>query len=225
MPNDSGHRKYYHDGKEIPSCTTIVKLLDKPDIVKWANNMGFRRINTTIYIEDKAIIGTAHHELFEKYFMGVSLSANGHTDVLSKREYRELIYKFRVLEIWFEQHEIEVLNMELPMEGSSYGGTLDMIAYDRKNDELIVFDLKSSKYVRQSHWIQLMGYVGLVEEIYGLPVSKVGVILSSQKQLDSINMVTMRTTDDCWRERGIFNKLRDIYYYLNGTEEDVLLLE
>ena len=41
------HRKYFNkDGKEVPSCTTIIKMLNKPELVKWANYMGFKKIDT-----------------------------------------------------------------------------------------------------------------------------------------------------------------------------------
>lgn len=214
------HRKYYHDGKEVPSCTTIVKLLDKPELVGWANRMGFKRINTKTLLEESAAYGTHCHSLFEKYFNGAIMSANGSDEYLSKEEYRLTIYKFRMIELFFEKMGIEVLNTELAMEGSTYGGTLDLLAYNRNKDCLMVFDLKTSKEAYQSHWIQLMGYVQLLEEIYGLPVEEVGILLLS-KPLRSPELVNIRRTKECWRESAIFNKLRDIYYFLNGTIEDV----
>jgi CRISPR/Cas system-associated exonuclease Cas4 (RecB family) len=214
------HRKYYSDNKEIPSCTTIVGLLGKPELVSWANYMGFKKINTKEFTEEKAAYGTHCHELFERYFMGITMSANGSTDFLSKEEYRLIIYKFRMIELFFEKLGIKVLNMEFPMEGRTYGGTLDMICYNSVKDCLMIFDLKTSKEVRQSHWIQIMGYVQLIEEIYHLPVEEIGVILLS-KDLHSPELVNIRTTKDCWRELAIFNKLRDIYYFLNGTDETV----
>lgn len=218
-PQDT-HRRYYHNGKEIPSCTTIVKLLDKPELVSWANRMGFKRINTKALLEEKASYGTHCHSLFEYYFMGGVISAKGADDVLSADERRLIIYKFRMIELYFEKLGIEVLNMELAMEGCLHGGTLDMIAYNRQKDTLMVFDLKTSKESYQSHWIQLMGYVELVEEIYHLNVSEVGVILLS-KDLRSPELVNIRTVKDCWRERYIFKSLRDIYYFLNSSEDDI----
>lgn len=214
------HRKYYYNGKEVPSCTTIVKLLDKPELVSWANRMGFKRINTKALLEEKASYGTHCHSLFEYYFMGGIISAKGADDVLSADERRLIIYKFRMIELYFEKLGIEVLNMELAMEGHLHGGTLDMIAYNRQKDTLMVFDLKTSKEAYQSHWIQLMGYVDLVEEIYHLKVDEIGVILLS-KDLRSPELVNIRTVKDCWREQYIFKSLRDIYYFLNSSEDDI----
>lgn len=216
------HRKYFNkDGKEVPSCTTIIKMLNKPELVKWANYMGFKKIDTTSYLEGRAAIGTNCHSLFELYFTGGILCANGHTEFLNKEEYRMVIYKFRMIELYFQKLGIEVLNMELAMEGDTYGGTLDMIVYNRSKDCLMIFDLKTSKEAYQSHWVQLMGYVQLVEEVYNLPVEEVGIILLS-KPLRSPELINIRKTKDCWRELTIFNKLRDIYYFMNSTDEEIL---
>ena len=214
------HRKYYHDGREVPSCTTIVQLLNKPELVGWANHMGFKRINSKQFLEKRAALGTHCHKLFEQYFKGAFMTASGEDEFLNKEEYRMTIYKFRMVELYFEKFGIEVLNTELAMEGKTYGGTLDLIAYNRPGDYLMIFDLKTSKSVYQSHWMQLMGYVQLLEEVYDLPVKEIGVILLS-KPLRSPELINIRPTKDCWRELAIFNKLRDIYYFLNSTEEDI----
>jgi len=89
-----------------------------------------------------------------------------------------------------------------------------MLAYDRNNDSLIIYDLKTSKMVRIEYWIQLMGYVQLLKEVYDLPVSSIGIILLS-KSPRSKEFITMRNTVDCNRELEIFNRLKDIYYLLN----------
>ena len=46
--------------------------------------------------------------------------ANGHTEFLNKEEYRMVIYKFRMIELYFQKLGIEVLNMELAMEGDTF---------------------------------------------------------------------------------------------------------
>ena len=217
---EDDHRKYYHDGREIPSCTTIVGMLGKPELVKWANYMGFKKIDTTAFLEDKASKGTFCHKLFEAYFTDGSVTANSNSEFLQKQEFREIIYRFHIVDLYFQKLGIRIINNELAMEGSTYGGTLDLLAYNEQKDCLMIFDLKTSKAVYQSHWIQLMGYVQLVEEIYGLPVGEIGVILPA-KPLRSPELINIRTTKGCWRELAVFNKLRDAYYILNEPEEIV----
>jgi len=217
MEREDEHRNYYHNGKEIPSCTEIVKLLDKPELVGWANYMGFKRINTRIYLEEKAAFGTHCHKLFEIYFNKKGfLYTKGHDDFLDKNHYDMVMYRFRILELFFEQSEIEIVSLELPMEGSTYGGTLDMLVYNRKEDCLMILDLKTSKNVYNSHWMQLMGYAQLLEEVYNLPVKYVGIILLQRVTVEG--MMNIRKTEECQKELAIFNKLRDIYYLLNDTK-------
>lgn len=218
MKEKDEHRKYYYDGVEVPSCTTIVKLLDKPELVNWANYMGFKRIKTSELLEEKAERGTYCHKLFEVYFNDGFLSANSNDKFLSKKEYREVIYKLKIVDLFFIKMGIKVLRTELPLEGKSYGGTLDILCYNTKKNKLMVLDLKTSKKVYQSHWIQTMGYCQLLEEIYGLHVDEVGIILLSEPY-DSPNLVNIKTTEECWRELAIFNKLKDIYYFLNESKE------
>ena len=217
---ENEHIKYYHDGNEVPSCTTIVKLLDKPGLVAWANSLGFKRLKFKDVLNERAEYGTYCHKLFELYFNDALMSASSGGDILPKEEYREIIYKFRIVELYFQKLGIEVINNELVMHGSTYGGTLDMICYNREKDCLMIFDLKTSKSIYDSHWLQLIGYVQLVEELYGLKVEEVGIILLS-KPMTSSELITIRSTKECWREREVFNKLRDVYYYLCMDKDQI----
>lgn len=213
------HRKYYNkSGDEVPSCTTIVKLLDKPELVKWANYMGFKRINTTKLLESKAEYGTYCHKQVESYFNDGLISAKSNSDFLSSVEYRDVIYKIKIIDLYFQKLGIEVIRTELPIEGNEYGGTLDMLCYNRTKDCLMVFDVKTSKQVYQSHWVQIMGYCQLLEEKYNLHVDEIGVLLLS-KPINSPELINIKPTKDCWREMYVFNALKELYYYLNAPEE------
>lgn len=214
------HRKYYNDNREIPSCTTIVGMLGKSELVKWANYMGFKKINTTSLLEEKAAYGTFCHKLFEIYFNGGLITANSNTDYISNKEFREIIYKFYMVDLYFNKLGIRVVDTELSIEGNDYGGTMDLLCYNEKRDCLMIFDLKTSKAVYQSHWIQIMGYVQLLKEKYDLDVEEVGVILLS-KPLRSPELINVKSTKECWRELAVFNKLKDAYYILNEPEDVV----
>jgi hypothetical protein len=223
--NTNEHRKYYNKmGVEVPSCTSIVKLLDKPQLVTWANNLGFKHINAKKLLEEKASRGTYIHALFERYFSDGLISTIDNDGILTREEYKEIIFKFRMIELYFEKLGIEVLRNELVLEGSEYGGTCDMLCYNRTKDCLMLFDLKSSKSIYDSHWMQLMGYADLIEEIYQIPVTEVGVILIS-KPLKSPELINIRTAKDCWRERYIFQKLKEIYYFQNKPPEEIASLK
>lgn len=215
------HQKYYNDkGVELPSCTQIVSLLNKPELVGWANYMGFQRVDTKKLLNDKARYGTYCHKLAECYFRDGLLTAKTNADYIPKEEYRHLIYKFRVIDLFFQKHMVRSLRNEFQVTGSSYGGTMDMVCYDECDDCLIIFDFKTSKRIYNSHWIQLMGYAGLLEEVYQLPVKKVGVILLSEP-MDSKKLITMELTENLEREKKIFYHLTKIYHCLHPTKGEV----
>lgn len=214
------HRKYYHNGIEVPSCTTIIGMLNKPELVGWANHMGFKQIDTRDFVQERARYGTYCHKVFEVYFSSGILSAECNGDEVTREQHRDIVYHARVVELWFEKLHIRPIRVELPLEGSTYGGTLDMLCYNEEKDCLMIFDIKTSKAIRQTHWIQLMGYVQLLKEVYDLPVEEVGIILLS-KPINSPELITIKTTKECWREASIFNKLKDVYYILNSPDEIV----
>ena len=49
------------DGKRVPGVTTITGMLDKPGLVKWANNLGLQGIDSAEHVKNLARIGTLAH--------------------------------------------------------------------------------------------------------------------------------------------------------------------
>ena len=57
------HTRYYTtDGTLVPGSTTITGLLNKPALVKWANNLGLQGIDSSKYVDKAARVGTLIHE-------------------------------------------------------------------------------------------------------------------------------------------------------------------
>ena len=49
----SNHAQYINEKCiEVPSVTTILKLLNKPSLCKWANYLGFKRENVDKVLEE-----------------------------------------------------------------------------------------------------------------------------------------------------------------------------
>jgi len=42
------------DGVPVPGVTTILSVLNKPALVKWANNLGLQGIDSSKYVDEKA---------------------------------------------------------------------------------------------------------------------------------------------------------------------------
>jgi hypothetical protein len=58
------------DGKRVPGVTTILSVLNKPVLVKWANNLGLQGIDSSKYVDEKATIGTCCHYMVECHVKG-----------------------------------------------------------------------------------------------------------------------------------------------------------
>lgn len=206
------HRNYYNnEGVEVPSVTTIVKLLQRPGLDSWANWMGLiRRIDVNEYVEEKALFGTYCHDLFEQFFMGFLSAESLDHNRITEKEFWTIISKFQYIKDQFRQYGMEIVNMELGLDGERYGGTLDLLATSKSLGRTFLLDLKTSKTVYQSHLLQLGGYTSLLRETLGISVSDVGIILLSKPiGADMIHIIP--------RERNIYNekifdKLVDVYY-------------
>ena len=212
--NDTTEHTKYHNsfGVEVPSCTTIVKLLDKPELVGWANYMGFRRIDVSKYLQLRADYGTACHEIAEQYMNGVMMNNYAeYEQYMSTEEYNEMISKVKYLLTILSSLNLEVVSTELQMHGERFGGTLDLLCRNIETGEFVLLDFKTSKRVYDSHLIQLGGYSMLLEEIYGISVHSIGVILLSKNEFDK-NFLNLRKREDNKKNEQIFSKLLDIYW-------------
>lgn len=210
------HRKYYNSsGIEVPSVTEIVKMLHKPELDSWANWMGLvRRINVNDYLTQKAEYGSYCHDLFENFFMGFLTKKFCDHNFVTEKEFLLILQKFEYIKTRFKQLGIEIINMELGLDGERFGGTLDMLAYSKMLNKLFVFDLKTSKAMYQSHLIQTGGYSLLLEEKYGLSVTDVGIILLSRPIGNDMIHIIPRERNR--KNEEIFNHLVDIYHIQKG---------
>lgn len=205
------HREYYNKkGKQVPSVTTIVKLLDKENIANWHNWMGLvRRINTKDYLEQRAAYGNYCHTLFETYFMGIVTTSQRDERFVTEAQFATILDKFHWLRERFSRDGIVVQNMELGMDGDRFGGTLDMLASHEESHRVFLLDLKTSKQVYPSHFLQLAGYALLLEELFSLSVTDLGIIVLSQPTNNMMHLI--RREDNSYNEK-IFLKLLDIYH-------------
>ena len=73
---------------------------------------------------------------------------------------------------WFESQKFKVIDQEMQLvsEVHKFGGTLDAVAWDRK-DRFVLLDWKTSNAVYTDHLYQLGAYRILVNERYGSPLT------------------------------------------------------
>ena len=216
MNNTTEHTKYFNsNGIEVPSCTNIVKLLGKDELVGWANYLGFKRIDVKKLLAEKALYGTNCHDVAEQYLTGMIQRCVPSDLNLSQYEYTDLIHKLEYISQKFSEMGIRIINTEMQMHGERFGGTLDLLTWKPSSDKVILFDYKTSKAVYDSHLIQLGGYCKLLEELYDISVTDIGVILLSKQPSDK-NFFNVIPRESNSKNEEIFDKLLDIYWIKHG---------
>lgn len=149
-------------GTKVPSVTTILQIMNSPEIAKWANYLGFRHIDYNQELNRYAVRGTKLHQCLQAI---VDPSLNGKEITFSsalERDYCEqAIAKFTAV---MDAYQYDTIFTEKTFVSSDlgYGGTIDWFA--KFNDLNLVLDFKSSKQVRMKHLLQLGGYKNLLVE-------------------------------------------------------------
>ena len=146
--------------KRIPGVTTITGVMDKPALVRWANNLGLEGIDSSSYVDSLARIGTLAHYMVECYLTGVKQELDSYSkDEIDGAELSVLSFY-----TWEKQQQFKSLNSEMKLvsESLQVGGTCD--CYCELNGKRTLLDFKTSKAVYDDHKTQVAGYCLLLEE-------------------------------------------------------------
>ncbi len=159
------HQRYYVEicgkKKQVPGVTTITGVMDKPALVKWANDLGLNGINVKDYVDDLKDAGTCAHRMVELDCQGIK-DPTRHPDMraftgdqinLAMTSYvKYLEWKD---EVGFIPSDSE---LQLTHDNLMYGGTIDILGKLTKcNDQKMLVDIKTSKGVFGEHKTQVYG--------------------------------------------------------------------
>lgn len=171
MGQFSSHKTYINNkGVEVPSVTTILKLLNKPALSKWANIMGFKRIKVEDVLQKASEIGTLTHNCIEAYLRKEKFEIP--SDMM--KHSAELLERFRGFVEWYNSQEVvEPLLIEEELVTDTYGGTMDF--YGDVSGKMIILDHKTSSRVYSSMFLQLAAYA-LILESQGRRVDGAGIL-------------------------------------------------
>lgn len=151
------------DGERVPSVTHIINIKAKPTIVTLANSIGrYQHWDIEAFFSKKAILGTQVHKLIELYLKD---ELDGYE---MKEEYpgfmQKVMIRFDNFKYWYDMLEPELIESELQLAGKEYGGTMDAIM-KFKTGQIALIDFKTSRQFSESHFIQLGGYLKLMQEL------------------------------------------------------------
>lgn len=154
------HQKYVSESGEIfPGVTTILGVINKPQLVPWANKLGLQGIDSTRYVDATATVGTLAHEMIQEYLGGPSWDRGRYTP-----EEIDLAENATIKFFEWEKHvgSLETIAIEKQFihEPERYGGTVDWIG--RINGKTWLVDIKTSKSIHNEHIYQLAAYNSLL---------------------------------------------------------------
>lgn len=194
------------DGTRVPGATTILKLLDKSFLIKWANKLGKQNIDVEDYVQHSAKSGELIHKIIESHLTKTPLDISEYSD----EELSVAEQAFNRYLSWEEQHTLEEVEIEkeLVSEAYKFGGLLDI--YCKLDGEYTVIDLKTSKSIGSEQLLQVSSYEQLLRE-NNLKVDKM-MIINVGKLADSKLQIEELSTQDSSKYFKMFKALVDVYY-------------
>ena len=157
-------------GRPVPGATTALAVLNKPALVSWANRLGLQGIDSSKYVDDKAVIGTLAHYMIISYLQRTEPNLSDYSQNQIDQAETCLI-KFWD---WEKEHSLSTVLTETPFvsEAYNFGGTIDW--YGKINDHFTLIDFKTSSGIFPEMSYQLAAYSQLLREhSYLLPQSRI----------------------------------------------------
>lgn len=209
MKYTKDHTVYYNDkNEEVPSATTILKILNKPALCKWANYLGFKHQNVDNVLQETAEFGTFIHDQIHNFFLGKEFDLGSQMFTIG-----DAYGALRTFRDWFIENHVEVIITENQFSSSLFGGTVDF--YGKVNDKLTIIDFKTSKKIRLSMFLQLAMYTMLLEE-HGYTVEQVGILLCNAQHKD----VKYMTREEINPYIDIAKILIDLFHKVYNVNEE-----
>ena len=193
-----------HDGTRVPGATTVTGELNKPYLIKWANNLGLDGIDSSKYVDEAAKSGTLAHALILQHLTGEEVDMNQFSAQQIDLAENSILSFFE----WEKRHKIEPVWCERPMvsEKMRFGGTIDCLAYVDGDLELI--DFKTGKAIYPEYFVQTAAYRELLKE-NGFETKRIRILRIGRDETEGFEE---RVLTDSRKYFQIFTDLLDIYY-------------
>lgn len=211
----SSHQIYrLKDGSQVAGASTIAKMGESMDfLLSWYHKLGQDGKDPKKVVEEAGSMGTVCHGLVQCYFQG----NEGNFDEFSKAEIEkgtQMFEKFK--KVWAEQN-LQWLASEVVLvsEEYRYGGTLDLIAYNKDGD-LTLADVKTSPRIYGHMLRQIAGYEYLwCEHHPDDRIQKRVIIRLDKKKPELTDVRWLGSMEPHWE---IFKKQVALYNQFRETE-------
>jgi len=204
MSNYQAHIRYKNkDGILVPGVTTVLSVLNKPALVKWANNLGLQGIDSTKYRDAMADIGTLAHYVIMCHLKNQTPVLDDYSpEQIDKAENCSLSFYE-----WEKNHPLEPVLIEEPLvsEEFQFGGTVDCCA--KCNGDLLLVDFKTGKGIYSEMFYQLAAYRQLLVE-HGHDVGSARILRIGRSEDEGFEEQVRTNLDNEW---AIFEHCLQIY--------------
>lgn len=201
MSKKNEHQKYFNSsGIEVPSVTTVLKILNTPQLIPWANYMGFKRKKIKDILDEASYIGTSVHDLIAKILKYKFVNFKKYKDD------KAIMNCFHAFNNWKKENQIIPQKIELSLSCEDYGGTLDCLCI--LNSKSTLLDYKTSSAIHPSMFLQLGGYLRLLAE-HKYKVDMAGIVQLSKKTGEY--SFICQPVEYLQEYVELFNKLVDVY--------------
>lgn len=213
------HQRYVTcTGQEVPGATTIIGVMDKSAaLLNWAWNCGREGVDYRKVKDEAASIGSLSHFMAECWLQHDTPDLSE----FSKSDTDRAAVSFQKFRDWWVEEEMELVHSEIQLVHDKllYGGTLDIVARDRKG-RLSLVDLKTSKGVYLDQYgPQLAAYDKLYrynqeedEEFQRWMIVRIGKKDAGDFEVRPINGVELAKY---WQ---VFDACRTLYYAIKNTK-------
>ena len=165
------HQRYYtKDGELVAGSTTILSVMAKPNLIRWAWNCGIKGEDYTKVRDSAGSVGTITHLMITEELQNRVPDLKDFTQnnidsaTLCLNSFHE----------WRKSHTLEVIHVEKPLisEIYRYGGTPDFLGL--VNGELELMDFKTSNGIWNDYYYQLASYRQLeIENGYNIETARI----------------------------------------------------
>jgi hypothetical protein len=213
--NTKVHQNYVlSSGEIVPSVTTVVSILAKPQLIEWAWKQGLNGQDIHKIKNSTADAGTLAHQMILDFLKSKQTDTSEYAkDIIDLAENSFLSF----LE-WQKNRVLEPILVEasLVSEQYKYGGTLDF--YGKLDGILTLIDWKTGSGIYDSYIYQLSAYRNLLlENGYENP-ERVMIVRINRDENERFEELVKRNTDIEWE---IFKRLTEIYHLQKQIEGGV----
>ncbi len=203
-------------GMLVPGATTVTGLLNKPQLVRWANRLGLEGIDSSKYTDEAAAIGTLAHAMVLEHLTKEELDRTTFSAAqIDQAENSVLSF----LE-WKKQHDIIPIACEtkyvcddIPflapdgeMKMVGYGGTVD--CYCMLDGKGTLLDFKTGSGIYNEYFVQVAAYAELLKKA-GLPVEECRILRIGRSEDEGFEDRSVPNTE---RYYEIFKSLLNVYF-------------